>query len=382
MTSATEPEQPITPAESDWRSAFAAVPRSAFLPDLMWPHDMATGQSVVVDRAQDPDAWQRYADANVPIVTQWDDGVHEGTEPGRVFTSSSSMPSVVRSMLTDLEVTAGQRALEIGTGTGWNAALLAHRLGPSSVVSVEIDGAVASAARGALERFGSPVKVVHGDGFAGHPEGAPFDRVIATCGFREIPHAWVEQTAPGGVILVPWGTYYGFTEATARLVVAEDGRSASGNFTRPVTFMRMRSQRRGWPRHSDYVPAKGTGGADKSSTKVPEAEFLTGSLGIVGFAVGLRVPDCTHAADRKENGKRPVWFYGLSDRSWAVVIFRDGPAESTVYQSGPRRLWDEAESAWHWWNAQSRPGFSRFGLTVTPDGQTTWLDEPANVLAP
>ena len=52
------------------------------------------------------------------------------------------------------------------------------------------------------------------------------------------------------MILVPWGTYYGFTEATARLVVAEDGARASGPFTRPVHFMRMRSQRLSWPEHA------------------------------------------------------------------------------------------------------------------------------------
>ncbi|MEU5049519.1 protein-L-isoaspartate(D-aspartate) O-methyltransferase [Streptomyces sp. NPDC021096] len=366
----------------DWAPAFDAVPRSDFLPDLMWPHDMATGRSVPVDKARDPQAWQRHADSNVPIVTQWDDGAHAGTTPGTSFSSSSSMPSLVFSMLADLDVRDGQRVLEIGTGTAWNAALLAHRLGARNVVTMEVDGVVAAAGRNALERFGLPLEVVHGDGFLGCPERAPFDRMIATCGLRTIPFAWVEQTAPGGLILVPWGTHYGPAEATARLLVAEDGRSASGFFTRPVAFMRMRAQRFVRPPHDAYVPTGAGDDADVSSTTVTEGEFCgTGTFAAVEFAIGLRVRDVSHVADRKRDGVRPVLFYGLTDRSWAVVVFRDDRKEATVYQSGPRHLWDEAEAAYRWWADNGRPGVERFGLTVTADGHTTWLDDPGNVLA-
>lgn len=365
----------------DWAPAFAAVPRTAFLPGLMWPHDATTGRAVAVDKAEDPAAWYRCADSDVPIVTQWDDGRHTGTAPGENFTSSSSMPSVVFSMLADLDVRPGRRVLEIGTGTGWNAALLAHRVGAGNVVSVEVDPAVSEQARRALRRFGhGEVRVVTGDGLLGHPPAAPYDRVVATCGLRSGLFAWVRQTAPGGVIVVPWGTYYGWTEATARLVVAEDGGSASGHFTRPVNFMRMRSQRLVRPEHGSYVPARGTGGTDRSTTTVTEAEFLTGSLDVEAFAVGLRVPHCTHTPDRKQDGKRPVWFYSLNDRSWAVVVFRDGRSEATVHQSGRRRLWDEVEAAFRWWQKAGRPGFHRFGLTVTADRQVPWLDDPSHTL--
>lgn len=366
---------------ADWAPAFAAVPRAAFLPDLMWPHDAATGQAVAVDRTVDPAAWYECADSNVPIVTQWDDGRHTGAEPGAVFTSSSSMPSVVFSMLADLDVRPGHKILEIGTGTGWNAGLLAHRVGAGNVVSVEVDPAVAEAALAALRRVGfGDVSVITGDGLLGYPPRAPYDRVIATCGLRSGLFAWVRQTVPGGVIVVPWGTYYTYTEATARLVVAEDGSSASGHFTRPVNFMRARSQRLTRPEHSSYVPAQGSGDADRSTTTVTEAEFLTGSLDVEAFAVGLLVPGCTQVPDRKQAGKRPVWFYGLTDTSWAVAIFRDGHDTATVYQSGSRRLWDEVEAAFRWWQDQGRPGFHRFGLTVTADGQVTWLDERSNIL--
>lgn len=67
---------------------------------------------------------------------------------------------------------------------------------------------------------------------------------------------------------------------------------------------------------------------------------------------------------------------------WAVVVFRDDRKEATVHQCGPRRLWDEAEAAYRWWAGNGRPGVERFGLTVTADGHTTWLDDPGNVVAP
>lgn len=362
-----------------WSPAFDAVPRSAFLPDLMWPFDMAAGRSVSVDRVADSDAWQRHAEADAPIVTQWDDGEHSGTVPGQLSTSSASMPSVVRSMLRDLDVRPGQRVLEIGTGTGWNAALLAHRVGAENVVTVEVDEAVADAARTALEKFGEPVRVVHGDGVLGYREGAPYDRIIATCGLRSTPFAWVEQCRPGGVIVVPWGTHYGNGDAIARLVVADDGRSAAGFFTGPVEFMKLRSHRSPGIVHEEYVP-DGVGAGDQSTTRLTEGDFVTGGrFDPLAFALGLRVPDCLSVTPRRPEGARgqSVWFYSLTDRSWASVLFHDG-THTRVWQSGPRRLWDEVEAAYRWWTAQKRPGFERFGLTVDSEGEHVWFDSPNN----
>jgi L-alanine-DL-glutamate epimerase-like enolase superfamily enzyme len=102
---------------------------------------------------------------------------------------------------------------------------------------------------------------------------------------------------------------------------------------------------------------------------------------VVEFAIGLRVQNCTHIADRKQDGKRPVWFYGLTDRSWAVVVFRDDRETATVHQAGPRRLWDEVEAAYRWWDHHDRPGFQRFGLKVSADGEDAWLDTPGNLVA-
>ncbi|MEU2789404.1 methyltransferase domain-containing protein [Streptomyces sp. NPDC007100] len=353
------------------------MPRAAFLPDLMWPWDMEAGCAVTVDRAVEPERWLAYAGSDCPVVTQWDEGEHGDrgrTEPGESATSSASMPSVVFRMLRDLDVRVGHRVLEVGTATGWNAALLARRAGRDRVVTMEVDEALADRARKALERFGSSVSVVSGDGFRGYPEGAPYDRIICTCGLRRFPWAWVEQCRPGGILVAPWGTHFSNADGVARLVVADDGGSASGKFTGPVEFMKLRAQRLPRVVHGAYVRGSVADG-EESATGVGEGEFTGGTFGAQRFVLGLRVPDCVRVEAEKRDGARPVWLYSLRDLSWACVYFRDG-GEARVWQSGSRRLWDEAEGAYRWWVANGRPGHDRFGLTVTEEGERVWLDEP------
>ncbi|MEN8649292.1 methyltransferase domain-containing protein [Streptomyces sp. 21So2-11] len=361
---------------SDWIPSFSAVPRSAFLPDVIWPHDMKSGESVRLSRQDDLLAWRRSADANVPIVTQWDDGHHDGGGPGRLSTSSASMPSVVFAMLRDLEVGAGVRVLEIGTGTGWNAALLAHRVGQEHVTSIEVDSVVANTAREALRRFGLPVKVITGDGFGGDLDGAPYDRIIATCGLRSLPVAWVRQLHPGGLILAPWGTDHGHLDVTVRLTVSDDGLSASGPFLEPVEFMKLRAQRLTWPELALQDPSVSLNGAVTSYTSITAADLGLGRFDVAHFAVGLQVRDCLRVVAEKRDGMQPVWFYSLRDRSCAAVMFHDGADSARVFHAGPRRIWDEVEAAWLWWDVSGRPDFPRFGLTVTAEGQTAWIDTP------
>ncbi|MFE2294263.1 methyltransferase domain-containing protein [Streptomyces sp. NPDC059452] len=365
-----------------WAPAFAAVPRAAFLPEVVWPFGMETGEAVTVSRVDDPRAWHGYADSDVPLVTQWDDGVpagcDDGRAPGAVATSSSSMPSVVFPMLEDLDVRPGDRVLEVGTGTGWTAALMAHRLGVANVVTVEVDGAVADRARVALRDFGLPVKVVSGDGLKGYPEGGPYDRIIATCGVRGIPGAWLRQIRPGGIIVAPWGTRYGYGDAVARLVVSDDGLSATGPFARPVEFMKARSQRFTPQEHATYVDhPSAIVSKEKEETVITENEFLGERFSPQRFVLGLRLRACTHAVAERAEGGRAFWLYSLTDRSWACAAFRGG-AVATVWQSGHRRLWDEARAAYAWWVDQGRPGYERLGLTVDAGGQRAWLDDPAH----
>ncbi|MER5974115.1 methyltransferase domain-containing protein [Streptomyces sp. NPDC002055] len=364
---------------SDWAPTFAAVDRASFLPDLIWPFDMERQTSVPTDRTEDPDAWYGAADSNAPIVTQWDDGAHTGRAPGRLSTSSSSMPSVVYSLLGDLAVDEGMRVLDVGTGTGETAGALTHRLGPRNVTTIEVDPAVSAHARERLCRSGLYPEVVAGDGFDGYRAGGPFDRILATVGLREVPRAWVEQSRPGGLIVVPWGTGFGNGDAVARLGVRNG--QASGRFTRLVEFMKLRAQRAPHVPHREYLAAGAFGDADMSTTEVNEPEFVTGKYTDLPFVLGLRVPHCAQAVADKRDGSRPVWFYSRKDLSWACVMFCDGEGEAQVWQSGPRQLWDEVSEAYRWWRNQGSPDVTRFGLTVAPEGHRAWLDDPENTWA-
>ena len=105
-------------------------------------------------------------------------------------------------MLEALDLRDGHRVLEIGTGTGYNAALLSHRLGGEHVVSIDIDPDLVRTAEQRLKELGHFPTLVTGDGQAGVPDHGPYDRIIATCAVPEIPLAWIEQLAPGGQCLL------------------------------------------------------------------------------------------------------------------------------------------------------------------------------------
>ncbi|MBH1933412.1 protein-L-isoaspartate(D-aspartate) O-methyltransferase [Streptomyces sp. AV19] len=357
----------------DWLGTFKAVPRELFVPDRIWPGIAdGTRQTTLVDRAEDPDSWFKVVYSDIPLTTQWDDGRHTGDGLGTTPTSSSSMPRMVFSMLADLDVQEGHRTLEIGTGTGWNAGLLSHRLGGANVVSVEYDEAVAEGAEENLRRAGLSPLVIVADGRSGHVGTAPYDRVIATCSVGEMPRSWIEQTRPGGVIVAPWGTEYG-GEYIVRLTVGEDG-TANGPFTRSSAFMRLRQQRAERPPFDAYLkgqewPADGT----RSTTALSPAD-IGGWL--EQFVIGLQVRGAFWRAERYDDGTYTLWTYSADTQSWASADYVPGRRKYEVVQSGPRKLWAETEAAYRWWLGNGRPGFERFGLTVDAHGERVWLDSP------
>jgi protein-L-isoaspartate(D-aspartate) O-methyltransferase len=115
-----------------------------------------------------------------------------------------SQPYVVAYMTEQFEVEAEHRVLEIGTGSGYQAAILSRLA--REVVSVERYRTLADTARERLKTLGySNVTVIAGDGFAGAPERAPFDRIIVTAAAEEVPGALVEQLGEGGKLVLPLG---------------------------------------------------------------------------------------------------------------------------------------------------------------------------------
>ncbi|MCZ7414846.1 methyltransferase [Streptomyces sp. WMMC897] len=363
--------RPLTP---EWEAAFHGVPRHAFLPDTVWLGDELTP----CDRAREPETWLRAAYADAPVVTQVNDGEEPGPEGERWPSSSASAPGVVFRMLDMLGLEGGERVVEVGTGTGWNTGLLAHRLGSSLVTSVEVDEGLAARARGALASVGVEPRGVTGDGSVVVTDGV--DRLLATCAVRRVPERWLSAVAPGGVVLTPWESPW-LCFGLLRLTVRGDG-SADGRFHPHAAFMLMRGQRTDLRIFRDVVRDGHV--PEESATRLAPWN-VTGEHWAARFAVGLQLPDvwCVWQHDPGVPGVRSrLWVATTDATSWAAVDDAGaaaGPAGSafTVWEHGSRRLWREVESAHRWWREAGGPGPGDFGMTVTPDGRhTAWLGRP------
>ncbi|MDY0813300.1 rRNA adenine N-6-methyltransferase family protein [Kitasatospora purpeofusca] len=344
---------------ADWEQIFRTTPRDRFTPDRI----RVDGEWI--DRTAHPDRWAAAVASDLPLVTQ----VYDGTSTP---SSSSSMPTVVATMLRHLDVAPGMRVLEVGTGTGWTAGLLASRVGAENVVTIEADPGLAIDARAQLATMGRTPTVVAADGMLGHPAGAPYDRVHLTAAVQRLPGALIEQTRPGGVILVPYGTAF-CNGALARLTVADDGESATGPFVEDVAFMWVRDQQ----------PDSGEFDIDDvryGPSEIDPADVADSTD--AAFAVGLRLPDVFRQSvaapyDRLGTGRLEVW----DGISYAHCRLADREGKHAVSQSGPRNLWDEVTAEYRWWQRQGAPGLDRFGLTVSVDGQRrAWLDGPGDVV--
>ena len=132
-----------------------------------------------------------------------------------------SQPYVVGYMTERLEVAPEHRVLEIGTGSGYQAAVLSRIA--REVVSIERYRTLADVARERLKTLGfTNVTILAGDGFLGAPERAPFDRIIVTAAAEDIPKALVEQLGEGGKMVLPLGPRNG-TQYIVKLTKAADG---------------------------------------------------------------------------------------------------------------------------------------------------------------
>ena len=189
------------------RAAMLAVPRHRFL-----PHEP-------LERA--------YADDAIP--TKFADGVS---------ISSASQPAIVAQMLEQLTLAPAMRVLEIGAGTGYNAALLRTLVGPGGhVTTIDIDADITAAARAHLAAAGiTDVEIITGDGAHGWEPNAPYDRIILTVNAGDIAPAWYAQLAAGGVLVLP------LTVGTAQFSIAFQKRDAllQSRSIVPCGFMPLR----------------------------------------------------------------------------------------------------------------------------------------------
>ncbi|MFC4905785.1 methyltransferase domain-containing protein [Actinomadura gamaensis] len=343
------------------RAALHDVPRHLFAPPVAWP-----GGDTRVSESSDPEAWLDLVYGDDAIITQLDDGATDLCVGEGRYTSSLSAPSTVVSLLELLDAEPGHRVLDVGTGTGWTAALLSRLVGAHNVTTIEIDRVVSAGASANLKRAGCSPRIVVGDGAQGWTQGAPYDRVHATCAVARVPYAWVEQTRPGGVIVTPYAPGFGSSHEL-RLVVMPDG-TAVGRFTGYASYMMMRAQR-----HSDWASPSGPG--NRTTTDIDPRTIGYAPAG-ADLAMGAALPGVWARGEHEGDGY--ILRLSATD-AWATARYEPGRDTYQVEQAGERALWDIATSAYFDWIIRRSPGRDRFGLTVTPEGETLWLDSPHTV---
>ncbi|MBX6390511.1 MAG: methyltransferase domain-containing protein [Frankia sp.] len=345
--------------------------REDFIPDVIWVR-RDDGWRVPLNRADDPDTWLALVNGGDAIVTQMDDGTDHYDGKGITPTSSSTAPWLMDKMLGLLDLQKGLSVLEIGTGTGYNAALIGEKVAPGRVITIEIAPTVAEHARARLARTDLPVTVITGDGTLGYPEGSPYDRTVVTADVFDVPYSWVQQTRPGGLIVLPLAGSFQYG-TLARLAVADDG-TASGRFHGEAAFMYLRDQR---PDKTLSRIGNQDGAQFTWTSDYPHEPFVDFNA---GFAVSTRLFGWVTSTREEDDGAILRMSHRASG-SWATVSPSDTGSHAVAYE-GPRRLWEELEAAYRWWIDAGRPDHTRFGLTVTPTGQTFWLDSPDNLLPP
>lgn len=333
--------------------AFLAVPREAFVPEWV--------RRVGLDGIYRPE---------IPLATKVDAN-------GQAI-SSSSAPAIMAPMLEALDLRPGHRVLEIGAGTGYNAALLAHLVGPKGeVTSIELDPDIAGAARAVLRSVAVRVRVVTGDGHEGFADGAPYDRIIATAASPFVPRPWFDQLVDGGLLEVPFqtvglGVLPTFVKERSRLV------------TRSVLlggFMAMRqSSDEPGPRHAAvtsavqtprsqraaYLAGPGVTGAGSERRRallhaLADGPTLTPWRG-AGDPIGYLLASSRGGVQYQGDAGWGAGVVAPSGRGAAVIARASGRLKRLVWGvGGDEALEDELVR----WRGLDRPGVDRLRLTVT-----------------
>ncbi|MGH3622498.1 MAG: methyltransferase domain-containing protein [Sciscionella sp.] len=352
-----------------WRKAFEDTPRHVFVPRF-WALDEYNAPMRLVDGAHPAKQveWLDTVYSDQFLATRW---AHQ--DGRRMITSSASQPTLVARMLHLLDVRDGDRVLEIGTGTGYNTALLCQRAVDTQVASIDIDATLVAEATDRLTQIGHQPDIAVGDGAEGLSQHAPYDRILSTCASPGVPPAWITQLSPSGKIVAP------FTVGGALAVLAKTGPDeVTGSLdTEQAWFMPLHAA--GEPMPEGYLvdlPAP----ADER-----DLHYGTSEVDPVVFAdpdfrlwLCLHLPATARVIDMVSNDftRTGVVVHTTDHRADAQFATDNSTGPCLVTQDA-RRLFDTVEAAWQTWQRHNRPDRTRIGITARSDGtQRAWLDSP------
>ncbi|MGH4026164.1 MAG: methyltransferase domain-containing protein [Pseudonocardiaceae bacterium] len=355
-----------------WRAALVAVPRHEFVP---WYYEL--------DTSTRPASWTRHEPSDAASTARWLERIYSpttlvtdladyagrGVQTGVV---SSTKPDLMIRMLEALQVRDGMRVCEIGTGTGYNAALLCHRLGDTHICSIDIDSAALTAARARLSRLGYHPALIAADGADGSAAHAPFDRIIATCAVHAIPPAWIHQLTPGGLLLVHLEGPLG----AGNLLALQRGETAvvQGRFL-PWWGCFMRRRTTTGPVTGTPPPTRTTQPSTTRRTAVNPAELDGGAR--FPLVAQLYLPSGMFHSMRVDDNQTPVSYLAAPDGSWCEITrVPDATGQYALREAGPTSLWAAVETAWTQWTELGAPAWHEFGLTATPTTHHLWHQNP------
>lgn len=348
-----------------WDEAVRAVPRHVFVPSYVEQRSDGTWRTVSGDDPETRDEWLAAVYSNRPLTTALRTDADGKTAP----ISSSSKPGLMVRMLEALEVGRGHRVLEIGTGTGYNAALLCSRLGAANVASIDVELALVTAAQRRLAQIGFSPTLAATDGAHGLPEAGPFDRIIATCSVARIPPAWVRQLTRDGRVL----TDLKITGAAGNLV---DLRATAAGL-----------EGRFLPKWAGFMPLRAGGSPKPRAERRPQGMERATSApspnpwwddSLVWFLAALDLPEGITTGVTLDPGRgNPVAAtMQAADGAWVEIQLDADDAGQRRVRGSSDDLWASVEHAYSLWSELGQPGWDAFGLTVTDREQRVWFDSP------
>ncbi|MEU0811402.1 methyltransferase domain-containing protein [Streptomyces sp. NPDC005970] len=352
-----------------WRAAIEETPRHEFVPRY---YQNQGGVPTVWRQVESNDgpAWFDPIYANATLVTQLDPVTVHATTDGwtGVPSSSSTAPGLMVRMLEALDIAADHTVLEIGTGTGYNAALIAHRLqSAEQLTTADIDPVLTGAARSRLQACDHNPTVLTCDA-SEYLWPRAYDCVIATCGLPRIGESLRAAVATGGRLIA--NVMPPLSAGLAVLTAADDG-TLQGHFHPDGgTFMPARHDATTYARTS---PAD-LGGLREGEAGIPLEAFDDYRF---KFLLAARLPGVELQ-------------YGIEDgRVMRRLILPDGSSSEAWYEEGrplsyrergEQEVWAVATRCWEWYERNDLPSWERFGLTVTPKGHHFWFEHPDQVL--